>query len=149
MPPRPQLTHFLCLPLVTPSTRPQWQASLQRFAAEVTGPDAPEESRLSPKAIRPVGGIHLTLGVMSLLSPERIGAACTFLRGLDMSAILREANEASPNPLDTVTFQGLHAMGSPTRTSSLYAAGTAYAAASLPFSIYLRKTFTTEGFFGA
>jgi hypothetical protein len=86
---------------------------------------------------------------MSLLSPERIGAACTFLRGLDMSAILREANEASPNPLDTVTFQGLHAMGSPTRTSSLYAAGTAYAAASLPFSIYLRKTFTTEGFFGA
>ncbi|KAK4692810.1 activating signal cointegrator complex subunit 1, partial [Lecanoromycetidae sp. Uapishka_2] len=146
MPPRPQLTHFLCLPLVNSSTRPQWQASIQRFTAEVSGPDVPEESRLSPKAIRPVGAIHLTLGVMSLLTPERVEAACTFLRSLDMSAILRTANDTSPNALDAVTFRGLEAMSSPSRTSVLYAATNAYAAALLPFSTYLRKAFTVEGF---
>lgn len=146
MPPTPRLTHFLCLPLVTPSSRPQWQASLQRFAAEVTGPDVLDESQLSPKAIRPIGAIHLTLGVMSLLSPERVEAACTFLRSLDIPAILRKANESSSTPLETVTFRGLHSMKTPSKTSSLYAEATANAAALLPFSVYLRKAFDTEGF---
>ena len=146
MPPRPPLTHFLCLPLVNSSTRPQWQSSLQRFSAEVTGPEASDASRLPPKAIRPVGAIHLTLGVMSLLTPERVEAACSFLRSLDIHTILHMANESSPNPLNTVTFRGLHAMGSSARTSSLFAAVSADASALLPFSVYLRKAFTTEGF---
>jgi len=37
-------------------------------------------------------------------------------------------------------------MKTPSKTSSLYAEATANAAALLPFSVYLRKAFDTEGF---
>ncbi|KAK4214462.1 AKAP7 2'5' RNA ligase-like domain-containing protein [Rhypophila decipiens] len=63
MPPQPSLTHFLCIPLVTRSSRPQLTSSLASFREQVTSPlsgfNVPEE------AIRPVGSLHLTLGMFS------------------------------------------------------------------------------------
>ncbi|KAL2040779.1 hypothetical protein N7G274_006237 [Stereocaulon virgatum] len=146
MPPKPQTTHFLCLPLITATSRPQFHAALQRFASEVTSPNEASETQLPPKAIRPVGALHLTLGVMSLLTPERLDAACTMLREYDITSLLRTSNDASPAPLSTVTFTGLHAMQSPTRTSSLYTAPTTSAAPLLPFCTTLRQAFTEAGF---
>lgn len=35
-PKKPPLTHFLCIPLVTQSSAPQWQASLERFTIDAT-----------------------------------------------------------------------------------------------------------------
>lgn len=63
MPPKPFPTHFLCLPLVNAASRPQLAASLAAFAADVTSPDS---FGIPAGAVRPVGTLHLTLGVMSL-----------------------------------------------------------------------------------
>ena len=147
MPPKPQLTHFLCLPLITATSRPQFQAALQRFTSEVASPNEAGETQLPPKAIRPVGALHLTLGVMSLLTPERLDAACTMLKEFNITSLLRTCNDASPAPLSTLTFTGLHAMQSPTRTSSLYTAPiTVSAAPLLPFCTTLRQAFIEAGF---
>lgn len=94
--PKPQLTHFLLLPLVTPASRPQLQSSLQRFAAETSTPNEAGEVKFPAKAIRPVGAIHLTIGVMSLLTPERVDAACNYLKSLDVHSML---NAASAPPI--------------------------------------------------
>ena len=91
MPAKPPLTHFLCLPLVTSISRPQLQTTLSRFAAEVSKPDANGEPQLPTRAIRPIGAIHFTIGVMSLQSPERIQEACDFLKKLDTWELLRSA----------------------------------------------------------
>lgn len=91
--PGKQLTHFLCLPLVNHHSRPQLQASLQHFATAVaTKYDVPA------KAVRPVGTIHLTLGVMNLPSEEQIEAASAFLRSLDMVQMLGAAAPQSATP---------------------------------------------------
>lgn len=109
---RPPLTHFLCLPLNTSSSTPHLRAALQDFALDVAKDrDAGDGSSRSangprdtvkngvnggtgaqrtipPRAVRPPGAIHLTIGVMSLLTPERIKAACDFLEGLDVKTII-------------------------------------------------------------
>lgn len=144
MPPKPRLTHFLCLPLVTSISKPQLQTSLARFAADVSLPNEAGVSKLPAKAIRPAGAIHLTIGVMSLLTPERIEAACSHLHSLDLCALRNatknpgseaegEINKAEPattpataieqqlpQPLLT-TLSGLHTMNTPTKTSLLFA----------------------------
>lgn len=73
MPPRPTPTHFLCIPLVTASSRPQLTRSLAAFREEVTAPNPSSAYGALPvpdEAIRPVGTIHLTLGVMSFMEPK-------------------------------------------------------------------------------
>ncbi|KAK3954653.1 hypothetical protein QBC32DRAFT_76322 [Pseudoneurospora amorphoporcata] len=73
MPPKPSPTHFLCIPLVTASSRPQLARSLAAFRQEVTVPNPSSAYGALPvpeEAIRPVGTIHLTLGVMSFLEPK-------------------------------------------------------------------------------
>ena len=92
--PAARLTHFLCLPLVTQHSKPQLQLSLQDFAASVTSThDVP------PKAIRPIGTIHLTLGVMQLATEEQIKAACVLLRSLDLVEMLRKS-VPPPQPVE-------------------------------------------------
>ena len=108
---KPKLSHFLLLPLATPTSRPQLQASLHRFAADVTTPkdtddSSNEELTLPIKAIRPVSAIHFTIGVMSLLTPEQVEAACSFRRGLDVRSMLSAAAVAvgtSTNQLNATT----------------------------------------------
>lgn len=92
--PAARLTHFLCLPLVTQHSKIQLQSTLQQFAAAVTSTyDVP------PKAIRPVGTIHLTLGVMQLADEQQIEAASKFLCSLDLVEMLRIAMP-QPQPVN-------------------------------------------------
>ncbi|PLB54974.1 hypothetical protein P170DRAFT_432501 [Aspergillus steynii IBT 23096] len=96
---RPQLTHFLCLPLVNSTSLPQLESSLAAFKAEIPratthqGQDQSAEPQplIPDAAIRPVGTLHLTLGVMSLPSKERLDEAIGLLQSLDLVALVREA----------------------------------------------------------
>ncbi len=132
--PRTPLTHFLCIPLITASSRPALDSSLSRFKESIAAHgdadgDADDteswdqaESAIQPdvgagvagssrrpisppggmqassrvvqtmmQALRPVGTLHLTLGVMSLTTPERVAGAVALLRSLDLQQMLREA----------------------------------------------------------
>lgn len=95
-PPRARLTHFLCLPLVTSASRPQWQASLKKFQDDVSGVYS---STLCPEMIRPPGTIHITIGVMSLPTLEFEQAARALLHGDDVARCLRESMK--PNNTET------------------------------------------------
>lgn len=99
-PRNPQLTHFLCIPLITSSNR----SSLDNALAQLRN-DVQRLTPVPPKAVRPVGTLHLTLGVMSL-SPSQLSDAITHLNDLDVGQLLRgittkmvadEANEAAAN----------------------------------------------------
>lgn len=146
MPPRPsppRLTHFLCLPLITPTSRPQLQASLSKFKDTVTTSKTRElPDGIPEKAIRPLGTLHLTLGVMSLLTPERVDSALKLLKELDLSILLsgvdagidtesevvrskleKEAvkvEDCSRDKRIGITLTGLESMHLPSSTSILY-----------------------------
>ncbi|KAF2100104.1 hypothetical protein NA57DRAFT_56030 [Rhizodiscina lignyota] len=115
-PKKPPLTHFLCVPLVTASSRPQLQQSLARFRDDIKlaasrssdavsaedpgalgehleGNEANNEGasrgqQIPASAVRPVGALHLTIGVMSLTDPDRIDAAFQMLNEVDLSTII-------------------------------------------------------------
>jgi len=138
--PRPKLTHFLCIPLITATSRPQLQTALQRFRQDVINDKTPENPDGIPeKALRPLGSLHLTLGVMSLLTQERVDTALSLLRSLNTQELLgpptasaakshnsgstTEMKEGSPVDEETplsVTLQGLSSMHDPSKTSIMY-----------------------------
>ena len=139
MPPKPaRLTHFLCIPLVTPTSSPQLQHSLSIFREKVTQISTPElPDGIPEKAIRPLGTLHLTLGVMSLLSQERVDSAVKQLRELDLRQLLRSSTNEATNSAsqsmvkgkldeneDTrplyIALRGLSSMHPPAKTSVLY-----------------------------
>ncbi|KAB8239415.1 uncharacterized protein BDW43DRAFT_257990 [Aspergillus alliaceus] len=94
---RPPLTHFLCLPLVNPVSLPQLESSLATFKASIPrhAPryGAPKQPLIPDSALRPVGTLHLTLGVMSLPTNERLNEAIKFFQSLDLTSIAREAED--------------------------------------------------------
>ena len=107
MPPkRPPLTHFLCLPLVTAQSSSRWNAALQHINAEIVQQLASQETLAVPKnastgqipakALRPLGTLHLTIGVMSLADTERIEAAAHLLQSLDLRRLLEAAEPDLP-----------------------------------------------------
>ncbi|RDL39001.1 uncharacterized protein BP5553_03341 [Venustampulla echinocandica] len=102
--PAPRLTHFLCLPLVTPSSRPQLQASLSVFREKITQNRTPRNPDGIPEAaVRPLGTLHLTLGVMSLVAPEKVERALGLLRELDLKSFLLSSNIAGSSMKEEVT----------------------------------------------
>ncbi|KAF5008294.1 hypothetical protein FDECE_5432 [Fusarium decemcellulare] len=135
MPPKPVKaapTHFVCIPLAGP----QLARSLAAFRGDVT---SPMSFGVPPDAIRPLGTMHLTLGVMSL-KDDGVEQAGEFLRSLRLRDMLAKANTASstnqaaqmgPVPSKpkvtareerlSITLQGLQAMQDPAKTSVLYA----------------------------
>lgn len=147
MPPLHQrLTHFLCLPLVTSASRPQWEASLKSFQKYMKG--SSYSPTLCPEMIRPVGTLHITIGVMALPTLELEEAARAMLHSDHIAQCLREATRPiltelastspnnnniwswswDPNPtpppplLPLITsFSGLQSMGNPTVTSIVFA----------------------------
>ncbi|KAI0542129.1 kinase A anchor protein [Xylaria digitata] len=132
MPPRPLPTHFLCIPLVTTSSHRQLSASLSSFRADVT---SPESFGIPDQAIRPIGTLHLTLGVMSFPKNEGLEKAVALLKTIIPQQIL--ANIAAPPPTKQtaeggalsgplpppllVTLKSLHTMQSANKASVLYA----------------------------
>ncbi|OTB04148.1 hypothetical protein M426DRAFT_11774 [Hypoxylon sp. CI-4A] len=132
MPPRPSPTHFLCLPLITAASRRQLSASLSAFSADVTSPDS---FAIPEQAVRPLGTLHLTIGVMSFPKDEGLDKAVALLKTLVPRKImagvrLAEADSAQTSkepsgplpPLLSVTLKGLHSMQpSASKASVLYA----------------------------
>jgi activating signal cointegrator complex subunit 1 len=161
---KPQLTHFLCLPLVTEKTRPRLQAGLERLKEEL------EQSDLVPlKAVRPVGTLHLTLGVMSL-DATGLEKATQYLQELDLQSLVRDlsarivAKHAAENGAVaenlnaaglpdmqalTIELKGLQPMqkrGDTSNTSILYAEPKDTEGRLYAFGSELRKRFTKGGF---
>ncbi|KAF2689744.1 hypothetical protein K458DRAFT_290948 [Lentithecium fluviatile CBS 122367] len=160
-PPKPQLTHFLCLPLVNEASKPQLEAELETLRQDV------EKKGLVPlKAVRPVGTLHLTLGVMSL-DANQLEEAQQYLQELDLQALLRDisarmvAEKAAADGAvaenlnvaglpDTqallVELKGLSPMHKPSQTSILYAEPKDAEGRLHAFGSELRERFTRGGF---
>ncbi|EME89565.1 uncharacterized protein MYCFIDRAFT_101602, partial [Pseudocercospora fijiensis CIRAD86] len=140
-PKKAPLTHFLCLPLITSSSRPEIEASLNAFKDSIT-------TSIHPKAIRPVGTLHLTLGVMSL-DPTKLAAAVNFLKELDLKSMLDGASPGSVNGSQTeskLDLKGLESMHPPQKTSILYAAPTDRTGRLYPFCLALQEAFNEKEF---
>jgi activating signal cointegrator complex subunit 1 len=102
---RPPLTHFLCLPLVNDISLPQLESSLSTFKAAIPSVSHTDENGsvqnqvsagrplIPDGAVRPVGTLHLTLGVMSLPTKDRLEEALQFFHSLDLASIMHEAEE--------------------------------------------------------
>jgi activating signal cointegrator complex subunit 1 len=168
-PKKPPLTHFLCLPLVTEANKSQLQRGLEQLRHEL------EDGNIAPsKAVRPVGTLHLTLGVMSL-DADRLAAATQHLEELDLAQILRgittrtvaeaaaESGLVSENlnaaaPPNTAAFaapdpsalnvdlQALIPMHAARSTSILYAEPRDPNHRLMPFAKALRDSFVEHGF---
>jgi activating signal cointegrator complex subunit 1 len=104
---KPPLTHFLCLPLGTPSSKPQLEASIETFRKNVSPNQQPElqteqtpnlATHIHPKAIRPVEVLHLTLGVMSL-DEEKLQKAIDLLANLNINHLLSNADAAAASQI--------------------------------------------------
>ena len=188
---KPPLTHFLCLSLVAPKSRRQLETSLQRFRDDVspTGSKDDEETDkaandkkperdtvspvVHPKAVRPVGALHCTLGVMSL-DNEKLSEAIECLNVVEVKAMLsgvtktdairNETDAAKPtvsgSSLDrpisppeverssgplTVNLKGLESMHSPQKTSILFIAPEDASGRLYPFCLALQARFKEKG----
>ncbi|CAP98611.1 hypothetical protein E8E15_000427 [Penicillium rubens] len=162
---RPQLTHFLCLPLVNTKSLPQLDESLAAFKTThlaEPGPATQSSSKegdnfrlgLPSAAFRPLGTIHLTLGVMSLTSKERLDQALAFFQSLDLADVMNEAepitahtqqNSTLSSPL-TVSLESLHALPQDKSATILHASPVDPTGRLLPFCVKLRDKFIEAGF---
>jgi activating signal cointegrator complex subunit 1 len=158
---KPPLTHFLCLPLVTDTTRPQLQAGLERLKG-----DLDRDAVVPSKAVRPLGTLHLTLGVMSL-DGAGLEETKRYLQGLSLHRILRDLtqrqvaeqaaehgtisenlNAAALPDTDalTINLEALIPMQTPQNTSILYAKPKDPTQRLMTFASSLRTDFTQRGF---
>ncbi|KAH6712881.1 kinase A anchor protein [Leptodontidium sp. MPI-SDFR-AT-0119] len=140
MPPKPsppRLTHFLAIPLTTPTSRPQLHQALSLFKEKTTQPNiASLPDGIPDQAIRPLGTLHLTLGVMSLSTPEKVQGVLDLLNSLNLREVLAgkslslsislsssssegQQKDANPPPIH-ITLRGLQSMHDPSKTSVLY-----------------------------
>ncbi|EMC95047.1 hypothetical protein BAUCODRAFT_72788 [Baudoinia panamericana UAMH 10762] len=151
---KPPLTHFLCLPLVTPDSRPHLEESLRYFRdAHAAGRDDSPElvvPGMHPKAIRAVGALHCTLGVMSL-DKQKLEQAIETLQGLDRAVSSLERPVSPPllnrssEPLK-INLTGLVSMHNPRNTSILYSAPADLSERLYPFCLEVQRQFADRGF---
>jgi activating signal cointegrator complex subunit 1 len=156
-----RLTHFLCLPLVTDASRPQFQTGLERLKG-----DLERDAVVPSKAVRPLGTLHLTLGVMSL-DEIKLEETKQYLQALSLHRLLRDLTQrrvaekaaedgtisenlnaaAMPdtNAL-TIDLEALTPMQTPQKTSILYASPKDSTNRLLSFASSLRTEFTQKGF---
>ncbi|RYF47995.1 MAG: hypothetical protein EOO38_11055, partial [Cytophagaceae bacterium] len=160
-PKKPPLTHFLCLPLITDSSRPQLERGLSKLKTDLEA-----TSLVPPKAIRPVGTLHLTLGVMSL-DASKLEDANQYLQSLNLHNLFRDIsmqiiaekaaedgtisenlNAAALPDADglTINLESLVPMQQASKTSILYASPKDETQRLMPFAAALKKAFTEKGF---
>ncbi|KPM45721.1 hypothetical protein AK830_g809 [Neonectria ditissima] len=131
----PAPTHFLCVPLAGT----QLARSLSLFKDDVTSAMSFGVPR---DAVRPLGTLHLTLGVLSL-KEDGVARAGDLLRSLRLGEVLSKAG--APADGLSITLQGLHAMQAPSKTSVLYAAPVDADGALYRFCEQLKATFQDAG----
>lgn len=169
---KPPLTHFLCFPLVNQSSATQLVDSLAEFKSRIPLITPPAAARaeaaghtvrvslVPDDALRPLGTLHLTLGVMSLPTKERLEEALDFLQSLDLNAMLKEAevdaasaepagdnigSEGSNQPL-TITLSSLHALPRTRTATILHAQPIDPSSRLYPLGVKLRNKFIEAGF---
>ncbi|KAJ5189616.1 hypothetical protein N7491_005947 [Penicillium cf. griseofulvum] len=163
---RPQLTHFLCLPLVNTKSLPQLDTSLAAFKTAHLEPGIGSQSPngqgdtsrlgLPSRAFRPLGTLHLTLGVMSLTNKERLDQALAFFQSLDLAEIINEVEQVTAqtqqkvalhqsSPL-TISLESLHALPQGKSATILHASPVDPTDRLLPFCVKLRDKFIEAGF---
>ena len=85
-----KITHFICFPLVTASSRPLLQSSLGLLR------DNPASACIPSKAFVPLDTLHLGTGfAMSLPTPDRFAQAEKLLQSLDLNSLTRELSKPS------------------------------------------------------
>ncbi|KAJ5584310.1 uncharacterized protein N7459_004110 [Penicillium hispanicum] len=190
---RPALTHFLCLPLVNSASIPQLESSIADFKATyppVPVADLPPDGYRSAHdhasrpllpegAVRPLGTLHLTLGVMNLPTKERLDQALAFFQSLDLAGLLREAERvaterrekstrrrpvsaasvAKPSSREssstespepfTISLESLHALPRAKSATVLHASPVDPTGRLYPFCLMLRDVFLEAGFMQA
>lgn len=151
-PPRP--THFLCIPLAGS----QLARSLASFRADVTSPTS---FNVPEQAVRPLGTLHLTLGVMNL-EDETLTQAVNLLRELRLKDVLDHARTSPsgvpapaaramgreappPDKRLSITLQGLRSMNKASEASVLYAPPTDPSGLLRRFCEHLREIFQQAG----
>lgn len=168
---RPPLTHFLCLPLINATSVPQLVSSLAEFKEAIPLKEPAQANSLKPQtklvpddALRPLGTLHFTLGVMSLPTEERIQEALKFLQDLDLKSILQEveselssqesegpgkslepSNQKALSPLN-ISLTSLHALPKARNATILHAGPSDPTSRLYPFSQKLRNKFIEAGF---
>ncbi|KLJ11074.1 hypothetical protein EMPG_13636 [Blastomyces silverae] len=174
---RPRLTHFLCLPLVNSTSIPQLVSSLAEFRDSIPLVPPPVSARVAASAqlphtplfpdgaLRPLGTLHLTLGVMSLPTKERLEEALAFLQSLDLESMLRDAEiqasaaaagmdsisaaipavGSAPQPL-FINLVSLHALPKAKAATILHAKPVDSTSRLYPFCVSLRNKFIEAGF---
>lgn len=155
-PKAPQLTHFLCIPLVGPTSRPQLSASLASFKDDATNPKDLGGFDLPPDAVRPVGTLHLTLGMMSFPKNEGLEKAVSLLKSLRPREILAgvkkpvmpgaAADEAGEDTAEIlISLKGLNSMQKPEKSTVLYASPADPEGILHEFSERVKATFKDAG----
>lgn len=132
-PSRPQLTHFLCLPLH--HAAPQLVRSLAALRHDLVT----TQELIPSSAVRPVATLHLTLGVMSMPSPTQLQRAINFLETFNLPTLL------PPGAPLTIDLRGLSTMGAPAQTSVLYAVPHDPTARLQRFAEAVRAAFESAG----
>ena len=149
---KPPLTHFLSIPLVTPTSRPRLSLALSSLRTDLCTPNVlGGPPLLPPDAIRPVGSLHLTLGVMSLQQQDSLDRAVDLLQTLRAREILAgamtSATASAPDESSSLllSLRGLRPMGNPAKASILYASPLDAAGTLQRFSEAVRALFLAEG----
>ena len=79
------LTHFICIPLLTSSSRPLLEHSLGVLR------ESPASAGIPSRAFVPPGMLQISLGIpMSLPTPSRFAEAKKLLESLDLNSLTRE-----------------------------------------------------------
>lgn len=105
------------------------------------------------QAIRPVGALHCTLGVMSLNS-NQLSQATALLEGLDVTSLLSEVVHETHATVEqvkcsqplVVDLKGLESMHAPEKTSILYSPPSDQSGRLYPFCLAVQKIFKDKGF---
>lgn len=155
----PPLTHFLCIPLVTAASRPQLSQSISAFRYDVTRPKALGGFDLPFDAVRPVGTLHLTLGMMSFPKDEGLDKAVELLKSLKPREIMstikapvmpgssagKEEEAAKDQPELLITLKGLHTFQKADRATVLFAPPSDQTGVIQAFSEKIKALFKDAG----
>lgn len=134
--------------MTTRGPGPSVSACVPRRAARI---ERPSELALdfrslltSQQAIRPVGALHCTLGVMSL-NNEQLSQATALLEGLDVPSLLSKVAEDEPLRPLVINLKGLESMHAPEKTSILYAAPADPSERLYSFCLAVQELFKDQG----
>lgn len=154
----PPLTHFLCIPLVTAASRPQLSQSISAFRDDVTRPKGLGGFDLPFDAVRPVGTLHLTLGMMSFPKDESLDKAVELLKSLKPREIMSTVKApvmpgssggaeaaAKGQPELLITLKGLHTFQKADKATVLFAPPSDQTGVIQAFSEKIKALFKDAG----